>query len=524
MKSILSHRGFSVCKESTDPKQLRKYRADLTVTPFVEREEYAGYVEDIHVFQETNKRLYMPRFYAAKHIGKPEKDKLSTKSFEQLPHMKFDGTLWKSQLEPADHGLKALRQTGGGVISIGCGGGKTSISLWLACELGIKTGVVCHDTAMMKQWVERIEQFVPKARIGIVQQDRVELEDKDIVIFSLKTVAKRKYAKDAFADIGLVIWDEIHLMCTQLFSQAFPKLATKHTLGLSATPYRKDKCHQIFQWYIGPVVYMRKRAPDDTIEVQCQTLLLEDIEVSYNKWGKINYTSTAVQCVNRPDRTEFIARQAAELASQGRTILVLGEYVKHLKSLKKAIVAQRPVKPLDAASRKRIHGVFWGKLPPEMLHMICNKTQEPVSVGLYIGEMKHDQRAASAKMDIILGTYKLASVGMDIPSLNTLILASPRKEIEQSVGRILRKRNEEFPPLIIDIIDNHSLFKSMSRVRKKFYELYGYTIIHLQIYPDGEIKSRRKMKPKKKKKATKPKKGKKPRKIESEESEEGCLF
>lgn len=100
-----------------------------------------------------------------------------------------------------------------------------------------------------------------------------------------------------------------------------------------------------------------------------------------------------------------------------------------------------------------------------------------MTTGLYIGEMKNDKRKISEACDIILGTYKLASVGMDIPALNTLVMVSPRKEIEQSVGRILRKQKSEagFSPLIVDIIDNHGVFKSQSLERKKFYKQYGYT-------------------------------------------------
>lgn len=75
-----------------------------------------------------------------------------------------------------------------------------------------------------------------------MQQAKADIEGKDFIIMSVKTVALREYPKGCFDRIGMVIWDEIHLMCTQLFSAAFPKLATKYSIGLSATPYRKDRC------------------------------------------------------------------------------------------------------------------------------------------------------------------------------------------------------------------------------------------------------------------------------------------
>jgi superfamily II DNA or RNA helicase len=358
-------------------------------------------------------------------------------------------------------------------------------------------GVVCHTTSMMKQWHERIKQYVPKARIGIVQRDQFQVENKDIIIMSVKTVANRQFAKNAFEKIGLIIWDEIHLMCTKTFSLAFPKLATKYSLGLSATPYRKDQCEKIFQNYIGPVVFMRKRGKDESIEARCITYLMENIEPVYNRFNKIQYTPMTVATINRPERTEWLARYIAELGAAGRNVLVLGEYVSHLKELLRQITALRPVKPVASSIINAFLLSCRSVFPPEIAQKIAHYMVCDVTAGLYIGEMKNEQRKVSENKDIILGTYKLASVGMDIPALNTLVMASPRKEIEQSVGRILRKTHgddDDIKPLIIDIIDNHTLYQAQSRDRKKFYRSYGYSIVYQQINQDGTVKSTRLMK------------------------------
>ena len=49
----------------------------------------------------------------------------------------------------------------------------------------------------------------------------------------------------------------------------------------------------------------------------------------------------------------------------------------------------------------------------------------------------------------------MASEGMDIPKLNTIILSSPKSDVVQSVGRILREKADvrKFHPLVIDIKD-----------------------------------------------------------------------
>jgi len=97
------------------------------------------------------------------------------------------------------------------------------------------------------------------------------------------------------------------------------------------------------------------------------------------------------------------------------------------------------------------------------------------SVGYYIGGMKEKDLKLSESKQIILATYAMAAEGLDIPSLTTLILATPKSDIVQSVGRILRTKHSQ--PLIIDIIDQHECFLNQFKKRKAFYNEKNYKII-----------------------------------------------
>jgi superfamily II DNA or RNA helicase len=381
----------------------------------------------------------------------------------------------------------------------------TFMALYICSVLGVKTMIVCHTTSLMQQWVERIQQFLPSARIGIVQQNTAEVEGVDIVIASLKTLAIKNFGKNFFESIGLVVWDEIHLMCTNTFSNAFPKCAVKYTLGLSATPFRKDKCDVIFQHFIGPVLYLLKRPKNSVITAQCITLLVppDEIIVKHDRRGKIMYTSTLANVLYNKKRTNRLVEMIVDHARKGRKILVLGEYIKHLKEIMKQLIKRETeihepiVNEKLAVISKKIYKAT--SFPTEVIDIIAEYLRDTFgdsafTYGLYIGEMNNDERKESETKDVILGTYKLASVGMDIPHLNTLLMASPRKEIEQSVGRILRKKagENEHKPLIIDIIDNHGVFISQARTRKNFYKEYGYTMEHIRMEPvSGKITSKR---------------------------------
>ena len=106
--------------------------------------------------------------------------------------------------------------------------------------------------------------------------------------------------------------------------------------------------------------------------------------------------------------------------------------------------------------------------------------------GYYVGGMKQDDLNISAEKQIILATYQLASEGFNVPSLNTVIFASPISDIQQSIGRILRERPEDrkYIPLCIDILDEFSVFKRKGYTRTKFYNTNKYNISY---YQDNEL-------------------------------------
>jgi superfamily II DNA or RNA helicase len=106
------------------------------------------------------------------------------------------------------------------------------------------------------------------------------------------------------------------------------------------------------------------------------------------------------------------------------------------------------------------------------------KEKELGSYGYYIGGMRMNELDISATKQIILATYQMSSEGLNIPTLNTLILASPISDIQQSVGRILREKKEDrkYIPLCIDIWDELSVMKFKGFKRLKYYKSNNYVI------------------------------------------------
>ena len=89
--------------------------------------------------------------------------------------------------------------------------------------------------------------------------------------------------------------------------------------------------------------------------------------------------------------------------------------------------------------------------------------------GQYVGGMTTSQRENSKEQRIILGTYQASGEGFDVAALDTLILATPRSDVKQAIGRILRQKNPK-EPLVIDIVDAFSVFNGQYYKRRKFYK------------------------------------------------------
>jgi superfamily II DNA or RNA helicase len=90
--------------------------------------------------------------------------------------------------------------------------------------------------------------------------------------------------------------------------------------------------------------------------------------------------------------------------------------------------------------------------------------------------MKEQALKETEGRKVVIATYAMAAEALDIKTLTTLIMATPKTDIEQSVGRILREKHSN--PIVVDIVDSHDTFKNQWRKRKTFYKKENYKIIY----------------------------------------------
>ena len=136
------------------------------------------------------------------------------------------------------------------------------------------------------------------------------------------------------------------------------------------------------------------------------------------------------------------------------------------------------VKPLE-----RTHTIIMSH-NLNVLEYIYNKfvCKNYASVGYYVGGMSEPELKRSEKQQVILSSYQMASEGLDIPSLNAEFLISPKTDIIQIVGRILRAKHAYSHPIIYDFVDTHEPFQKQWLKRKAYYKKQQYKIIGADTY------------------------------------------
>ena len=442
---ILTIRGYSVAKSDLSAEQDAKLKKDLTVTPNVPL-TYAGTVSPFKLWIESPTRYYLPTGWATKTFGKaggetrPDGDTLPTT-------LQFGGALRSHQIEALDAFKKAEHN---GIICLPCGYGKTFTGIAAASQLNRCFLIIVHKEFLADQWTSELQTLLPGIRIGRIQGEKCDIGPGiDVAIAMIQTLCSRSYPAGTFDRFGFAIFDEVHHLGAEHFSQALQRINCRRMLGLTATPKRADGLSKVFEMYLGQIVYQISRRPkDDTVIAEALRYNCDDPEycdIPVNWKGETVRAHMINRIADYSPRTNAILDWLCPImAEEGRRLLILSDRREHLTAFEGGFRARG----LD-------------------------------SIGYYVGGMKQKDLDISATKRIILGTFAMASEGMNIPTLNTVLLATPKSNIEQSVGRILRQKKEDrtVQPMILDVLDEAFVecFGQWSK-RRKFYVECGYKV------------------------------------------------
>jgi superfamily II DNA or RNA helicase len=433
--AYLGKKGYTIFKSGYPENVLNDIKKELTVRP---KTTQSYETKEYPIYRESGTKLYLPRYYGVDKLGNMENKLIKGNTID----IEFKGDLFDYQHNIINKYISHVGESGGGLLDVEPGKGKTVMALNIISKLKKKTLVIVHKTFLMNQWLERINMFLPNAKVGKIQGDVIDIEDKDIVLGMLQSLSNKEYDPKLWDQFGLCVFDECHHLSAEVFSNIMIQVVCNYNLGLSGTMERKDGLSKVFHHFIGPVIHKEKTDTVCNVLVKAIKINNEEIfdDVKTDARGNPLYT-LMINKLNYEKRNNFI-------------VTIIENELKKNNNQQIMILSQT----------KAILDILYEKIK------LIN-----IDVGFYIGGMKEAQLKENESKKIILGTYAMASEGLDIKTLTTLIMATPKSDVCQSVGRILRTVHNT--PLVIDIIDDHVILKNQFKKRTTYYKSKQYNII-----------------------------------------------
>jgi len=321
-----------------------------------------------------------------------------------------------------------------GIIKLNTGFGKTVIALEVARLLAQKTLFIVPRRQLATQFKEAVSTFL-ECEAGRIEGNVMDLTDFTVVTW--ETLAKRVDKYPLIADtFGSVFVDECDRAVSPRRRGTLAKLKPKYLYGLTATPRRTDKQDKAIEFTFGPIIIDRNQESQET-EVEV---------VSYrDNFASFEYHEIANHIATDKIRHKVIAEYIQKAVAKGGKVLVLTKRIEHYQQIYECKRPDDKWKCLDSKSSITIPD-------PE-------------------------------ETDVILGTFSLLSTGVDIPWLDTLIIAGDLKSdvlTEQSIGRIKRIFRGKDNTKVIDIADaGNPILYNQFKTRLKFYNQSNWKVIYV---------------------------------------------
>jgi len=308
------------------------------------------------------------------------------------------------------------------------------------------TLVIVHTRELQNQWVNRIEIFlgIPKNEIGRIGGGKFTIGDR-ITVGIVNSVYGR--AKEIREHVGHLIVDECHRTPSRTFTEAVSAFDCKYILGLSATPWRRDKLSKLIYWFVGDVVH---KIEHDALVEERHILPFDVVrrETTFSPWcdPATEYSQMLSELTKDRDRNIMIAADVAlEAINESGVCLVLSDRKEH------CIELQRLLADIFNVSADVLTGD------------LSRIDREAIVTRLEAGQVK-----------VLIATGQLIGEGFDCKGLTTLFLATPIKfdgRLLQYVGRVMRPAPGKERALVYDYVDgNVSVLAASARTRQRVYE------------------------------------------------------
>lgn len=353
----------------------------------------------------------------------------------------FNGTLRPFQQVAVDRMLTKDF----GTLNSATGSGKTIMALYMIAKRQQPTLIIVHTKDLAAQWTRRIESFlgIGAAKVGLIGGGK-KAPGEAITIALVQSLYK--CVEKVAGQIGFLVVDECHRCPSRTFTEAVTGFDSRYMLGLSATPWRRDKLSKLIFWYLGDVHHeVDKKHLIQTGDVLPAEVIVR--ETSFKPYyDPVNeYSKMLSELTADTDRNVLIAGDVAqETVNNAGICLVLSDRKAHCENLRALL-----------------------------------KFRFKVEAELLTGDLSMDERQKvierlnQNKVKVVIATGQLIGEGFDCRDLSTLFLATPIRfsgRVLQYLGRVLRPAPDKKMARVFDYVDIHvDTLTRAAMARQKVY-------------------------------------------------------
>jgi superfamily II DNA or RNA helicase len=404
--------------------------------------------EKLYFLKARNNYLTMPRgfIHHLKSILTPFDLNLvihdQTRILDEID-FEFTGQLYDFQ----ERATKVILKRKFGVFNCPTGGGKTVVALYCIAKRKQPALVIVHTKELMYQWHNRAVEFLNLSdnQVGLIGDGQFQI-GSHVTIAIVNSLYKR--AHEVKDHIGFFIVDECHRTPSRTFVEASSAFDSRYMLGLSATPYRRDKLTQVINFYMGgQLINISSQELQIKSRIMKASVVVRRTLFDYDYAVDEDYQAMMSALTDDSARNELITEDVIRHAQKDSGVgLVISDRKDHCKVLYNRI-----------AQKNVIVKLLTGDVP--------NKERREITAELSRGEVQ-----------VLVATSQLIGEGFDLKQLSALFLTMPVKftgRIKQYVGRILRTDKDKQDAIIYDYVDQPGVLQASFLSRKKAYMELG---------------------------------------------------